>query len=1610
MTPGPDSSKTRGMLRQLVVRVCAGLLAGAVAVGCGHDDLPSEATASVDEELAGGAGGIGSGAAGAPGAGGQGACDPAICEAPGTCTFCDGNRCRPRPPFPQQACRPAAGPCDVAEYCQGGRFCPRDVIRGADVPCGVRASKICDRDDVCDGKSVDCTDRKQPNTFVCRQIRAGAPCDKADTCTGSSDDCPDTFQPSSLLCRSKSAECDVPDYCTGSAPDCPSDEKALDGTACSDARNVCLIPGTTTCLAGSCSAGTSIVCAAAPGQCLEDGVCDATLGCQYPPKDDGTPCDDGIACTAGDQCLRGLCEHGSETDSLCPTDLDCATVTCDVTATLFPDRCRIVPLPATTICRPAATADVCDRDETCDGGTRCPPDDVKPAGSLCLPASCSAFQQQSALECDGTNKKCPPATPVSCAGYGCDGVLCRQSCDSDADCDAQHYYCVNHTCEQRIRAGQTCRDDSQCSVSNPHCIDGVCCDKPCNGQCEACDVGGQEGTCTAVTGAPHGARPACRGDASACRGVCAGQLRSACVLPSAKTVCIVPSCDEKTNLATERAFCDGVGNCAATEPVSCAPFSCAGEACRGDCVTDAECASSAYCKAGVCQKLEAPGARCARDSQCDSGFCTDGVCCESRCQGQCEACGEAGRCAPVSGAPVGARPACSGDQAGACAGHCDGAARLTCAYPAAEITCREASCDADEATLAGHCTGGGSCAARESVRCENGCSGARCAGDACLLASDCANGERCVAGSCAPLGSLGSGCALGQECDSGFCIDGVCCDRACDGQCEACDGAEPGSCGPVTGAPHGARVPCGGDGSACAGSCDGKTAEGCSYPVGTVCQAGSCSPGTQGREAVAKVEALCDGSGRCPAQASQACAAFGCDAEGKLCDGPCADGSACPDGQFCAAGVCVTTLPLGDPCQGAQQCASGFCVDGYCCGSACEDRCAACDVPGALGQCSAVRGGTHGGRPGCAGTGVCGAQCDGRNVTACVFAGEGESCGAAACSDGVVTAASSCDGNGRCRDAEQTACDTYACDGAACGSGCQSDADCTRQLQCQAGKCVPPFKIKAVDAGTCGCVVVGGSSSPRAAWAGLALAGAWLWRRRRLASRRTSRARGRRFGARAALVASGFASQAAAQQSLDQSFPAGVSLQRFEPAPAGDRFFVVPAGDVPQGTPGVRAQLLAHAALGPLLVRKDAVSGSTRRLISRQLLLHPALSYAPLPWLLLHLDAPLALVQHGQGPSAPEAPALADARLGVRFAVYGSEHAPFALGPALDFWVPLGSQKNLLSDGSPRALPRVNASGELSWFRYAVSAGFQFRKHVDSGSLEVGNSLVTTAAVGVSLFEDAVCVGPEFQAAWLARSDHRAFAARSSPLELLFGARLRRGDWVVGAGAGPSLSDAPGAAPRAVISVAYAPRLAAPKPERAPVVIERRHEAPPPVVPPAASPSPAPEPDADGDGVSDVKDACPDESGAASADPASSGCPERPAVGKLADHAEITFSGYRALPGGRGVLFVELTEPVAVEVSRSGQVVEYRLVGATVPLKNNQNPLLLDDFSASAVTASLVVEKPVKDAGRGPARSASVKLVVTLRGQATPAYRLVSRGGGAALEVELPAEGSAPSP
>ncbi|MFT3912831.1 MAG: OmpA family protein [Anaeromyxobacteraceae bacterium] len=537
--------------------------------------------------------------------------------------------------------------------------------------------------------------------------------------------------------------------------------------------------------------------------------------------------DRGQACGAGAECGTGLCVDGVCCNAACEGQCEA----CDVPGSA--GTCAPVagaPRGARAAC--ASDGSACGG--ACDGTARnaCTYPD---AATACRGASCSAGTATLAAACDGAGA-CPAPQTLGCGEYACGATACLAACQVNADC-AAGAWCSAGACVPKGGPGAACSADDACAGG--HCADGVCCNAACNGQCEACDVPGSVGTCAPVAGAPHGARAACASDGSACGGACDGAVRGACAYPGAATACRGASCSAGT--ATLAAACDGAGACPAAQTVGCGGYACGESTCRGDCAVDGDCAAGNYCAAGVCQPRLGGGQACAGNAQCASGFCTDGVCCDGACNGQCEACnvaGHAGACTPVTGAPVGPRPACESDGT-ACGGACDGANGAACTFP--RSACRAGACAAGVATVPATCDGAGHCPAAETVDCAPyACGASACKGD-CGTDADCAAGGWCAAGVCTPKKQQAEACGAGGQCASGACVDGVCCDRACDGQCEACDVAgHAGACTPVTGAPHGGRTACEPGGAACGAACDGTHADACAYPqpIGT-CRAGS---------------------------------------------------------------------------------------------------------------------------------------------------------------------------------------------------------------------------------------------------------------------------------------------------------------------------------------------------------------------------------------------------------------------------------------------------------------------------------------------------------------------------------------------------------------------------------------------------------------------------------------------------------------------------------------------------------------------------------------------------------------------------------------------------
>ena len=965
-------------------------------------------------------------------------------------------------------CRNSAGECDPAEACDGSSdACPADARTPIDNACNDDGNP-CTRD-VCDGSDAACAHPAGNAGSMCRN--AAGDCDVAETCTGSSSSCPpDTKLGSSSVCRNSAGDCDPVERCDGASNDCPADVLSPSGTLCRGAAGSCDAAETCTGSSSSCPSdaklGSSSVCRNSAGGCDPGESCNGTSNdC---PADVLTP--SGTLCrgAAGSCDVAEFCSGAS---AQCPTDLfagsnvSCrsAAGTCDLeefcttgTADCPSDARKASGVP----CR--NTQGVCDVAESCNGvSVDCPMDGFAASSVQCNAASCSAGVQQLATACSGSGATCPTAVAQPCGAYTCNTTACFTSCTSAAQCAAAHF-CGTGTCQPKRALGVACSSDDQCSSA--HCVDGYCCDGDCDGQCEACNVANRLGTCSAVSGAPHGSRTACATDGSTCAGSCDGTQRARCAYPGSSSVCRAAHCSSGT--ATLEARCGGDGSCGPLLTQSCAPFMCdqSSAACNGNCAADTDCVTGYFCSAGVCTLKRASGITCTAANQCQSGLCVDDVCCNSSCGQQCEACDIAskrGTCSPVLGAPHGARTACTSDGS-ACGGSCDGSRRDACDYPDSASVCRLGSCTGGTATIAAFCDGSGFCPASTTRSCAPFvCAANGCLGD-CGEDSDCATGSFCEAGICTARHALGQACSGGGACASGLCVDGVCCNSTCRGQCEACDvSGNTGTCSPVIGAPRGNRPLCDGDGSPCSGACDGLDRNGCAFPgEETTCRTPKCESG------VSTFAATCVGTGACPGILHQICTPFSCGPT--ACLGDCQNSQDCNSDYYCAAGVCVPKLARAASCAADDQCASGECADGYCCDRACEGQCEACDVSGRLGLCSPVTGAPHAGRDACAGTGTCAGSCDESNPRACTYPGFWVSCGEPACKSGIATSAASCDGSGGCENTTHRECSPYACGATNCKSTCQSDADCASGQVCDAQVCKSPEPPDAgpLDAGT----------------------------------------------------------------------------------------------------------------------------------------------------------------------------------------------------------------------------------------------------------------------------------------------------------------------------------------------------------------------------------------------------------------------------------------------------------------------------------------------------------------------------------------------------------------
>lgn len=350
---------------------------------------------------------------------------------------------------------------------------------------------------------------------------------------------------------------------------------------------------------------------------------------------------------------------------------------------------------------------------------------------------------------------------------------------------------------------------------------------------------------------------------------------------------------------------------------------------------------------------------------------------------------------------------------------------------------------------------------------------------------------------------------------------------------------------------------------------------------------------------------------------------------------------------------------------------------------------------------------------------------------------------------------------------------------------------------------------------------------------------------------------------------------AAAQQSA-------IPLSRFQPAPAGDRFFGVPspyAGEhlVPH------VMLLADYAHNPLVLVEETPEGdeTVESIVEHQSFLHLNGGVGFAERVALNLDIPIALVQKGTVPSgsssgyvSPETAELGDLRASVRLRIFGDYFDPLQLGVGGYVWFPTAPRdpNSFVSDGSARGMPHALAGGRYDRFIWSFVTGPEFRASTDFGSTPQGSMWLWGGGVGVLVGSDYEWqLGGETTVS----ADMSGPAARNTNAEGLLGAKWQFVDFMqtglaMGGGFTPGIGTPDF---RGMLSIAYSPEVKSQQDRDGDRIVDSEDACPDEPGPPSDDPAKNGCPDRDGDGIIDRKDACPDQPGVANQDPTKHGCP-----------------------------------------------------------------------------------------------------------------------------------------
>jgi outer membrane protein OmpA-like peptidoglycan-associated protein len=343
-----------------------------------------------------------------------------------------------------------------------------------------------------------------------------------------------------------------------------------------------------------------------------------------------------------------------------------------------------------------------------------------------------------------------------------------------------------------------------------------------------------------------------------------------------------------------------------------------------------------------------------------------------------------------------------------------------------------------------------------------------------------------------------------------------------------------------------------------------------------------------------------------------------------------------------------------------------------------------------------------------------------------------------------------------------------------------------------------------------------------------------------------------------------------------------LALDRFDPAPAGDRMFGVQSPFV-AGHLTPHVSLLGDYAHNPLVLRTTSDGKSVGAVVSSQLFLHLNASLALWNRVNVNLDVPVALFQAGDDPSggglrftSPKKAQFGDLRAGLRVRILGDYDDMFQLAVGGYVWFPTGASDGYVGDGKVRGMPQLIVGGRGDRLVWSFAGGPQLQSGVTFAGVAQGTLIKLGGGAGVLLGEKRrLQIGPEVSFALTPDG----IGKRTTNAEVLVDVRYRVFDDVeLGVGAGPGIGGGIGTPDlRAVGMISYSPEQKKVVPDRDLDGIFDRDDACPEVFGVASSdkakngcPLPA---DRDNDAILDADDACPDVAGVASPDRAKNGCP-----------------------------------------------------------------------------------------------------------------------------------------